>query len=98
MDKLKLKKHVHLDVLRCPHYRVNESSFVKEYKKKYPNFADCSVAVYLNDYRVKGPKDFNHSVIYQTRNISYNSAIETSDILKALGVPDEIINQIEFEE
>ncbi len=90
----KVKKRVNLSICTCPHY---SKSYVSSFKKKFPQWEHVNDAVYLNDCRISGGKDYNGSVIWDTE-LNGKHGVLTIDILKALNIPDEIINQIEFEE
>lgn len=90
----KVKKKVHLSIFRCNNYMIPNAP---EFKEKYPRYKEYNSSVYLNDYRVMGPNDFDKSFIFNTY-LSGRPGIETVEILKALNIPDDIINQIEFED
>lgn len=90
----KVKRKVGLSILNCLSYALPN---VREYKAKHPDWRQNNAAIYLNDYRVKGPKDFRHSWIFDTERSGVHG-IETRRILEALEIPEEIINQIEFED
>lgn len=90
----KVKKKVHLAVLKNLSYPVPND---KDFREKYPRYREYSSAIFLNDYRIKGSKDHNREFIFDTQS-SGQTGIETKTILKALGIPEKIIEQIEFEE
>lgn len=89
----KVKSRVHLSICTCPHYTLPN---VPEFRRKYPDWRRYNDAIYLNNGRISGPRDYNGSVIYDTERS--DKIIKTIDILRALDIPDEIINQIEFED
>ena len=69
-----------------PHY----AEPCKSYKRKFP-MSHYNVAVYLNNHRVKGSRDYNGTVLHE-------GTVNTLTILKALDIPQEIIDQIKFED
>ena len=90
----KVKSRVNLSICTCPHYaKPNVASF----KKKYPDWEYVSSAIYVNDRRISGPRDYNGRIIFDAVRCGKHG-VSTLEILRALEIPDEIINQIEFEE
>lgn len=92
MDKV--KKKVNLSIIKCNSYSVPNAT---EFQKKYPRYKEYNSAIYINDCRVLGPKDYDTQFIYDT-SLSGLNGIKTIEILKALNIPEHIINQIEFED
>lgn len=90
----KVKSKVGLTIINCLSYALPN---IAEYKKKYPHWEQNNAAIYLNGCRVKGPKDFNTAWIFDTERSGVGD-ISTREILRALEIPQEIIDQIEFEE
>lgn len=91
---MSVKRKVNLSVVKCKHYAIPNDP---EFKKKYPRYKDYNAAIYLNDHRVLGPKDYDGEIIYNAY-LTGKNGIETVEILKALNIPEHIINQIEFED
>lgn len=90
----KIKKKVHLTVLRNNSYSVPNSA---SFQKKYPDYINYNAAIYINHFRVSGAKDYNRMWLFDTERAGI-PGIETIEILRALQIPEEIINQIEFED
>lgn len=90
----KVKSKVSLSIYNCLSYALPN---VREYKTAHPDWRQNNAVIYLNNYRVKGPKDYRHSYIFDTERSGVNP-ISTREILRALEIPQEIIDQIEFED
>lgn len=88
-DKIKLKEKVNLSIIDCKSYGLPN---VKEFKDKYPDWKKNNAAIYLNNYRVHGPKDYNTEWIYDNFRTG-KSGIEVKEILIALGIPAEFIEE-----
>lgn len=94
---MKVKRKVHLDVTNSLDYYKSLPN-APEYKRKYPQWAYSASSIYINNTRVYGPKPTIHQkMIYSTELIGAKM-IDVEEILRALKIPEEIINQIEFEE
>lgn len=89
MRKIKLKEKVDLSIWDCNSY---STTFCREFKKKYPEWRKHNAAIYLDNCRVTGPKDFNTTLIYDHARSGHNG-IKTKNILKALGLSEEVINE-----
>lgn len=92
MSKYKVNKKVRLSVLRNDSYSVPN---VKSFQKKYPQYSNHNVAIFLNNNRVKGSRDYRRTTIFDT-DLCGCGGIHTLDILKALNIPQEVIDQLEF--
>lgn len=79
-----LEKRVPLAVYNCRNY--NTDSYAPEFKKKFRLWKHYTDAVYLNNYRVLGPKDYSHDVVYSTELSGKTNGIEVSDIFEALDI------------
>lgn len=79
-------KRVSLNICSTPHY----AEPCAEYKRNHP-MVYHNAAIYLNNRRISGRRDYNGRVIHFTQ-------INVTDVLKAMNIPEEIINQIQFED
>lgn len=77
----KVKSKVSLSIINCLSYALPNMA---GYKKKYPDWKQNNAAIYLNDYRVKGPKDFRTAWIFDTERSGVHS-ISTRGILGKVG-------------
>ena len=82
----RVKKKVPICMCTMPHF----AEPCKSYKRKFP-MRHYNVAIYLNNHRVKGSRDYNGTILHE-------GLINTLEILKALDIPQEIIDQIKFED
>ena len=90
----KVKSRVNLSICTCPHYALpNVSSF----KKKYPDWQHVTDAIYINNRRVSCDRDYDGRIVFDAVRCGKHG-ISTLAILEALGIPEEIISQIEFED
>lgn len=84
--KKAIPKRVSLEIFSTPHYAEPCAS----YKRKHP-MSYYNAAIILNDRRISGGKDYGGYPIHIKR-------VDVITILKALDIPEEIINQIQFED
>lgn len=80
-----VKRRVSLTMCTMPHFADPCIEWRKAHPMRYYN-----LATYLNDRRVSGDSDYGGSVIHVTN-------VNTVDVLRALNIPEEIIEQIPFE-
>lgn len=90
--QLTLPEKVSLSIFKNNSYSAPDDF---NFKVKYPDYRYYSNSIYLNERRVKGPKDFDKTRVYSTIT-SGNIGIESKEILKALGFPDDFIKTVQF--
>lgn len=84
-NKKPIKKKAELCFCTTPHYGEPCAEYKHSNPMRYYN-----IATYLNNHRIAGPSDYDGVILHTGK-------VDVKKILKALQIPESIINQIKFE-
>lgn len=90
---MKIKRKVSLAVYRCNSFAVPNA---KSFQREFPDYKDNNSSIYVNDHRVCGGSDYDKTCLFDTKRCGI-AGMDTIELLRALNIPNEIINQLEFE-